>query len=188
LTILFVSQGTPMLLYGDEIRRTQGGNNNAYCQDNETSWFNWSDVERQQELLRFTKLAIRFNRSHPMLNLSIYPQNTIQTSKIDSRVFQCMTWHGVKLYQPDWGHYSHSIALTLNCGTQDDDIHMMFNAYKEDLEFELPPRAKHSPWLRAIDTNRPSPDDFVAPGQERPIEGNSVVVGAHSVMILIAHN
>ena len=177
-----------MLPYGDEIRRTQNGNNNAYCQDNETSWFNWQDVERQQELLRFTRLAVQFNRHHAILNLDIYSKDLATTNRIDNRVFRYITWHGIKLYQPDWGHYSHSIALTLNSDTKDDDIHMMFNAYWEDLEFELPPRAQHSPWLRAIDTHRAAPDDIAQEGNEQPIEGESIVVAARSVVVLVAHN
>lgn len=188
LTILFVSQGTPMLLYGDEIRRTQNGNNNAYCQDNETSWFNWQQVKQQQEMLRFTRFLIHFNRYHPILNLDMYPKDSATADMIDNRVFRYMTWHGVRLYQPDWSYYSHSIALTLHSNSQDDDIHMMFNAYWEDLEFELPPRPQHSPWLRVIDTNRPTPDDFAHEGCEQPIVDKSIVVGARSVVVLIAHN
>ncbi len=185
LTILFVSQGTPMLLYGDEVRRTQYGNNNAYCQNNETSWFDWRNVRQQQDLLRFLRQLIQFNRRHPVLNLKIYPHDS-SADAIDPRVFQCMAWHGVRLDQPDWGHYSHSIALTLAGGDHDDDLYMIFNAYWQDLAFELPPRPQDSPWLRAIDTARDSPEDIAEPGQEPLVRHNPLTVGARSVVILIA--
>jgi len=186
LTILFVSQGTPMLLYGDEVRRTQGGNNNAYCQNNPISWFNWENVERHQDLLRFTREIIRFKGRHPVLNLKIYPATS---STVDEWVFLSVHWHGVKLDRPDWRHFSHSIALTLNGGPyNDDDLYIIFNAYWEDLEFELPPRPVGSPWLCAVNTALPSPDDIAEPGQERPVVTPTITAHARSVIVLIAHN
>jgi isoamylase len=188
LAILLVSQGTPMLLYGDEIRRTQGGNNNAYCQDNETSWFNWEGAERQAGLLRFMRHMVQFNRWHAVLNLEMYPPNDLAEERRPGEPFRHIAWHGVRLDEPDWGYYSHSIALTLNGSDGDDDMHMMFNAYWEDLEFELPPRPEGSPWLRAVDTTLPSPDDIAAEGEEPPVAGEAYLVGARSVVILIGHN
>ncbi len=187
LAVLLVSQGTPMLLFGDEVRRTQQGNNNAYCQDNEISWFNWNDVEHHQTILRFTRLMIQFSRSHPVLNLRIYPVEAAE--HVDHQVFNAITWHGVRLEQPDWSFYSHSIALTLSGQEQgDDDIHMIFNAYWQPLEFELPLRRPDCPWRRVVDTDRPSPDDILPPGQEQPISTNTLVVGARSVVVLISCN
>ncbi len=195
LAILLVSQGTPMILYGDEVRRTQEGNNNAYCQDNEISWFNWADVERHEGLLRFAQQMVRFNQRHPVLSLEIYPQG--RSGRRDGGrgadiprydVHECVTFHGVKLYQPDWGHASHSIALGLNGRDMDDDLHIMVNAYWEDLAFELPPRPEHSPWRRAVDTSLPSPYDMCEPGQEPVVEGVTYHVQARSVAILIARS
>ncbi|MBN1933070.1 MAG: glycogen debranching protein GlgX [Anaerolineae bacterium] len=186
LATLLVSQGTPMLLSGDEVRHTQGGNNNAYCQNNEISWFNWNDVDRQQELLRFTRRMIHFNRQHPALNLKMYPATS---SAVDNWVFLSVHWHGVKLNQPDWSYYSHSIAMTLSGAPyDDDDIHIVFNAYWEDLEFELPPRPAGSPWQRAVDTALPSPQDIAEPGEEPEIKSKTIVAKARSVIVLIAHN
>ena len=99
-----------------------------------------------------------------------------------------ITWHGLTLGGPDWGHCSHSIALTGDGIEGDDDSHMMFNAYWEDLDFKLPPRLGAGRWLRLVDTSQPSPDDISGLGQERPADSNTYLVGAHSVIVLIAHN
>ena len=197
IAILLVSQGTPMLLYGDEVRRTQWGNNNAYCQDNETSWFNWEEVERHQDLLRFVQHMVRFNRKHPVLNLEVYPSDPAAIQKERNKIAELseevverhITCHGIKLNQPDLGHFSHSVALTLRGErADDDDMYIAFNAYWEDLEFELPARPRNSPWMRAVDTSLPSPDDAADPGQEQPVEEATYTVGARSVVILIAHS
>ena len=195
LAILLVSQGTPMLLFGDEVRRTQRGNNNAYRQDNDTSWFNWEQVEEHQGLLRFTKRLIRLNREHPALNLEIHLPDLRNgnggkgqpTASPDGQAQEHIAWHGVKLGQPDWRHISHSIAVTLSGKEQGDDIHLMFNAYWEDLEFELPPCPGGGQWLRAVNTSLPSPDDAVEEGQEPAVDGNTYLVGGRSVVVLIAH-
>ena len=107
LTVLFLSQGTPMLLMGDEIRHTQNGNNNAYCQDNELSWFDWDLVDKNQDLLRFVKNLIRFNQG-----LEIFSQEKfLKVSRKSS--LPHLTWHGTKLNKPDWEEGSHSIAFSL---------------------------------------------------------------------------
>src|SRR5262249_35356980 len=104
LTILLLSQGRPMMLMGDEVRRTQRGNNNAYCQDNEISWLDWGAAERYGALRRFVRGLIRF---HP------------QSSVFRDRRFwgrpgsAAVTWHGVHLNEPDWGEDSHSLAYEL---------------------------------------------------------------------------
>jgi isoamylase len=193
IAILLVSQGTPMLLYGDEVGRTQEGNNNAYCQDNEISWFNWADLEKQEGLLRFVQQMVRLNRRHSVLNLEVYPRDPSRRREggegedvLLYDVHECVTFHGVKLYQPDWGQESHSIALGLNGRDMDDDMHIMINAYWEDLQFELPPRPEHSPWRRAVDTSLPTPQDIAEPGHEPVVVGPTYHVQAHSVAILIA--
>jgi isoamylase len=182
LTILMVSQGTPMILFGDEARRTQRGNNNAYCQDNETSWLNWQDIERHQGLVRFVRHLIR-------LNHKVYGNNSPDKhapSYIPALPFgqarQHITWHGVKLGQPDWGYYSHSIALNLSAPDQ-SDLHIMFNAYWQDLTFELPPLEGRK-WLRVLDTSLTPPQDIAEEGQEEPLEGQTYCVRARSVVVL----
>jgi glycogen operon protein len=192
-----VSQGTPMLLYGDEVRRTQGGNNNAYCQDNETSWFNWEAVETERSLLRFVRLLIQFNRQHPVLNMDLYAADLPTGSETNRHthgdsngwIDEYIAYHGVQVGQPDWGHSSHSIALTLHGqDLGDDDVHLVFNAYWKDLDFELPARPREAQWLRAIDTSLAPPEDIAEPGQEHPICAKTYLVRARSVVILIGHN
>jgi glycogen operon protein len=107
--ITLLSMGTPMLLMGDEVRRTQQGNNNAYCQDNEISWFDWSLLDKYADIHRFTKqlihLRLRFKSTREDHDMSL--SQVLQQAKIQ--------WHGVKLNQPNWGSDSHSLALTVGC-------------------------------------------------------------------------
>jgi len=190
LAILLVSQGTPMLLYGDEVRRTQQGNNNAYCQDNEISWFNWDDVGNNRGLLRFVQQMTRFNRRHGALNLELYPDHVegkTPDEALSHKATEHISYHGVRLGQPDWGYYSHSIALHLSGDVESDDIYFAFNSYWEDLSFELPPRPRDKPWLRAVDTAQASPQDIAEPGLEQPVTQPTYLVRARSVVILIGH-
>jgi isoamylase len=152
LTILMLSQGTPMLLMGDEIRRTQAGNNNAYCQDNEISWFNWDDVQKQADLLRFTKKLIQFYHKHHLFRAEIY-----WTLPGGPEII----WHGVKLGLPDWGYHSHSLAFELVDPDYEEHLHVMLNAYRKPLDFDLPRIPVGRTWCRVIDTSLPSPGDYV---------------------------
>jgi glycogen operon protein len=154
LTIMFLSQGTPMLLMGDEVRRTQKGNNNAYCQDNPLSWFDWEAVPQNQDLLRFVKLLIQFTQA-----LVLFRQERILAVNYHSQR-PYVVWHGVHLGQPDWAPDSHSLAFTLRHPQVHEHLHVMLNAYHEPLTFELPPLEPGEQWYRIIDTNRPAPEDI----------------------------
>ncbi len=153
LTVL--SRGIPMLLMGDEVRRTQQGNNNAYCQDNEVSWFDWDLLEQNADILRFARLLIRL-RLNLDLALGAYITEERQLSK--ARI----EWHGVRLGKPDWSEDSHTLACTVYSASG-WVRHALLNAYWQPLDFELPPisgsAATH--WLRLIDTSLDSPDDIV---------------------------
>ena len=190
LAILMVAQGTPMLLSGDEVRRTQQGNNNAYCQDNDLSWFDWQDLDRHSGLLRFAQRIIRLNRQHAAFNLEMYADATSALHRAQggasSLSHEQLTWHGIRLNEPDWGYYSHSLALEIEGNPSDHDFYLAFNAYWEDLEFELPPRTETQPWRLVVDTSQPSPHDIADPGQEPPVAGNTYQVRARSVVILTA--
>jgi isoamylase len=180
LTILLVSQGTPMLLMGDEGRRTQQGNNNAYCQDNEISWLDWEGVERHGGLLRFVQGLIHFTQAR-----EIFREERFWTAAEEGETPH-ITWHGVRLEQPDWGYDSHTLAFTL-CHPQDSDhLHVMLNAYWEPLTFELPPPRTGERWYRIVDTVLPAPDDFSAPETAPPIEGDQYQVEARSAVVLMA--
>ena len=180
LTILMFSQGTPMLLMGDEVRRTQHGNNNAYCQDNATSWFDWDLVEKEQGLLSFTKKLIKFNLTHKFFQ-EHHHWNGLENQHA-SRVF----WHGVNAFDPDWSDHSHTIAYTLFNQHYPDCLHIMINAYWEPMEFEIPliNGFEGKKWYLQIDTAKPHPEDFPENGEIPEISGSTYLVEARSVVVL----
>ncbi|HOU12175.1 MAG TPA: glycogen debranching protein GlgX [Anaerolineae bacterium] len=180
ITILFFSQGTPMLLMGDEVRRTQRGNNNAYSQDNEVSWFDWRNLEQHAEVLRFVQNVIAFTQSLALLREECFLSENAG-SKASS-----ITWHGVQLYAPDWASHSHSLAFELYHPDNHEHLHVMLNAYWEPLTFTLPAPRNGTHWRRIIDTNLPPPDDFCAPDVAPPIEGGQYIVAPRSVVVLAA--
>lgn len=179
--VLLLSQGTPMLLAGDEMRRTQRGNNNAYCQDNEISWMDWSLLEKEREVFRFFKLMIRFRKAHPALQRREY-----FWGESDHRGWPEIVWHGTRLHSPDWGHQSRSLAFTLSGLGQDNDIHASINMWTETLEFELPHPGGKLKWHRAIDTSLPSPQDILEQGEEIPLTTLRYSAAPHSVVVFIS--
>jgi glycogen operon protein len=176
LTVTLLSLGTPMLLMGDEVRRTQGGNNNAFCQDNEVSWFDWTLVEKHAGLLRFVKQLVCY-RLHPETavehNLSL--NEFLKQAQVQ--------WHGTKLHQPDLGHDSHTLAYTARTLAGLFLTHTILNAYWEPLEFELPP---DSQWHRWIDTYLESPDDICEWHNAPAVTKQTYLVQPRSVVVLFA--
>jgi glycogen operon protein len=178
LTVTMMSLGMPMILMGDEVRRTQRGNNNAYCHDNELSWFDWSLVEEHADLLRFVQLlntrrALR-EVEHERRRISI--RTLLDAAK--------KAWHGVKLNQPDWGENSHSVALDAEVQQQGLRIYVILNAYWEPLSFEVPILPANAPWRRWIDTALKSPDDIVHWMEAPPVVENAYLAQARSVVML----
>ena len=171
-----------MLLMGDEDRRTQRGNNKAYCQDNEISWFDWRLVERHRDLHRFVKTLVRqrlmiggvVGAAGPSLN------ELLREAEIQP--------HGVRLNQPDTSADSHSLAVTVWGPGRAVMFHVMFNAYWEPLTFELasPMRGEHERWRRWIDTSREAPDDIHDELLAPLVEGPSYTVQARSLVVLFA--
>jgi isoamylase len=188
--ILMLSQGVPMFVAGDEIRRTQRGNNNAYCQDNEISWFDWQLAEKNQEMFRFFKQMIAFRKSHPILH-----RHRFFTGQQNQRGLFDISWHGCRLNSPDWNDASSRVlACTLGGFSQEDrsddvDIHVMLNMEWEDLDFEVPPLADRK-WYRVVDTAESSPHDIAEnlaePGEETVVSGNLCHVRNRSVVVLIS--
>ncbi|MGD1920288.1 MAG: glycogen debranching protein GlgX, partial [Pleurocapsa sp.] len=179
LTVLFLSQGTPMLLMGDEIRHTQNGNNNAYCQDNELGWFDWDLVNKNQDLLRFVKQLIRFNQG-----LEIFSQEKFL--KVSRKSHQPhLTWHGTKLYKPDWKGNSHSLAFSLSYPAVEEHLYVVFNAYWKPLKFQLPPLELESQWHRIVDTSLAAPNDFIELKDAERIYENSYKVSPRSSIVLM---
>lgn len=151
LTLLFFSEGRPMLLMGDEVRRSQRGNNNAYCQDNPLSWFDWDDVTRHADMLRFTRELIAFHQQSSLFRSWAFWGDSGGTQII---------WHGVELNQPEWGEGSHALAYELVSPDGAEHLYVALNAYWEPLGFVLPPLEQSVAWRRLIDTALESPNDI----------------------------
>ena len=182
LTITMLSLGVPMILMGDEVRRTQHGNNNAYCQDNETSWFDWTLVTKHVELHRFVKLLI----ARRLLRDDEHERRRVSLNQLMRQANKA--WHGVKLGQPDWSDCSHSIALSAEIRKQGLMFHLIVNAYWEQLDFELPaPSNSSTTWRRWIDTSLDMPDDIVEWQTASPISGSVYRTGPRSVTVLFAN-
>ena len=182
IAVLLVSQGTPMIQMGDEARRTQHGNNNAYCQDNEISWMDWNRVAHNADLRRFVRRMIHFRRHRPSLNSEIY----LSEQRHGNGVAKHVSWHGVNLNRPDWSDASHSLAFTLHDYPGDDDMHVIINAYWEPLEFELPPPRNGRRWHRVVDTALDSPHDIAEPGRGPLVATPAYQAQSRSVVILVA--
>ena len=148
LALLLLAVGTPMLLAGDELRRTQNGNNNAYCQDNQISWFDWRLLERHADIRRFVKSLVETRQQRGALaeDSALSLNQVLRGAKIE--------WHGVTLNRPDWSEYSHSIAFTAHAEPTGFLIHGMLNAYWEPLTFELPPCPRWPAILATLDRHR----------------------------------
>jgi glycogen operon protein len=172
----------PMILMGDEVRRTQGGNNNFYCHDNESNWFDWTLLKKHADVHRFVSLlnARRVQRDmrheHQRLSLNQLIQ---QANK---------SWHGVVLHQPDWSESSRSIAFTAELRAEKLLVHLILNAYWEPLAFELPDAVNEAPitWRLCIDTSLDSPHDIVDWRDAPPVPGHSYHAKSRSVVMLIA--
>lgn len=179
--ILLVAHGVPMILSGDEIGRTQQGNNNAYCQDNEVSWVDWRMAQSNAGLLRFFQLMIAFRKRCPLLRRDSFELNGEGGFHI--------TWHGTKRVKPDWGYESRTLAMQLTQLHDDgsrDDIHFIANAYSGNLDFELPQIGERE-WFRLVDTALASPQDIAEDGQEFPLlSQESYGVQVRSVAIFAA--
>jgi glycogen operon protein len=169
--LLFLSNGTPMFRAGDEFMHSQGGNNNPFNQDNDTTWLDWSRLQRHSDIFRFFKQAIAFRKAHPSLSRSRFWRNDVR-------------WHGVGP-APDLSHQSRSLAFLLRGVSQGDrDLYVMINAYWEPLTFTI----QSSPadrWARVIDTGQECPQDFLEPGTVKPLTSSTYIVQPRSVVVLI---
>jgi isoamylase len=175
-----LSVGTPMLLMGDEVRRTQRGNNNAYCQDSETSWFDWDLLQRHGDILRFVTALNRLRQRRDAVagEAALSLNQLLRRARIE--------WHGVRLNRPDWGEQSHSLAFTLRSVRAAFLVHGMLNAYWEPLTFEVPPvpDASRQTWRRCIDTALQPPED-ISPWAAAPLVTQATYqVEARSVVLL----
>jgi isoamylase len=181
-TVTMMSAGMPMMLMGDEVRRTQGGNNNAYCQDNETSWFDWTLLTKRADVHRFVSVL----NARRVLRDVEHEEKRVALNQL--LLQEDITWHGVKLGEPDWRHSSHSLAFTVKLTMDRTHYHIILNAYWEPLEFELPPvagGARH-PWRRWIDTFLDAPHDIVEWEHAPSVPGYTYRAEPRSVVVLFA--
>jgi len=182
LTVTLLSIGMPMILMGDEVRRTQNGNNNAYCHDNDLNWFDWRLVAKHADIHRFVTLL---NERRILRDVEHERQRMSLTHLLQQAN---KAWYGVKLGQPDWGPQSHSVAVSAELKGEGHLFYMILNAYWEPLEFELPPVANGSsnPWRRWIDTALDSPHDIVPWESASSVAGSSYRAESRSVVVLFA--
>ena len=180
MAVLMVSQGIPMILAGDEVLRSQQGNNNSYCQNNALSWFDWNLLEKNREMFCFTKGMIQLRKRHPCLMQRQYL--TGEMSAISN--LQDIAWHGLQLNEPQWGDASSRVlACTLSrVEPEEEDLHIMFNMSEDNLFMALP-ELKGRAWRLAVDTARSISRDIIEPEQQRVIRKNTIQVCSHTVVI-----
>jgi glycogen operon protein len=159
LLTLFISRGVPMLLAGDEFRRSQRGNNNAYCQDNEVSWFDWSLVEKHKEIHRFTQGMIAFRRAHSVLRREVF--------YTDAEI----KWFAPNGATPDWTDQRQKSFACLILGQSEPDLFLIFNADTRSVDYSIPAPPGGKIWRLAVDTSRTAPDDLYELGKEPSMQG-----------------
>jgi len=176
--VLMLAAGTPMLLMGDEARRTQDGNNNGYCRDDETNWFDWTLVEQHPDLHRFVRELSGFRQRRDI----VAEGGRLSLADVLERA--AVVWHGITLNEPDWSEHSRSLALTVQSVRARIRLHLMLNAYWEPLTFELPPPADGRTWRRCIDTARASPGDIQPWPTATEVTDQTCTVQPRSIVVL----
>ena len=179
--MLMLSRGVPMFVAGDEIRRTQRGNNNAYCQDSDISWIDWSTQDKYPDVLRFFRkvIALRIRRRE-------VHEPRFFTGAKNARGLKDLSWHGTQLDQPGWDDTNARVLAFTLAGFDDEaDLHVMMNMHWDGLDFQLPSIEGRS-WAVVVDTAAPSPADVADEGTERPVTGDKYHVPARSIVVLIS--
>ncbi|HJP74366.1 MAG TPA: glycogen debranching protein GlgX [Pseudonocardiaceae bacterium] len=189
LALLLTSRGIPMILSGDEVGRTQHGNNNAYCHDTELAWFDWTQTETNADLLRFTSNVVRFRAQHPVLHGAHHPNSIDPTDCGHPEI----SWHGVRAWEPDWSPGSRLLGM-MWCGHHiengsPDYVYVVANTHWEGHDIQLPALDEGWSWRRFADTSLESPADVTEPGSEAPLSNpDSYPVGPRSVVVLVGHH
>ncbi len=192
MATLLLSQGVPMLVSGDEVRRTQHGNNNAYCQDNETSWFDWDLVDQNRDMLRFVQSLIRFRREQPSVR-----RKTFLTGKpVDDRLIPDVSWFSPNGQSLDWGQSTLAMIAYIAAPHQIDDpeglgrdLVLMFNSTGQEREFSMPLFATGARWNLFVDTAAESPAD-IFPELNGPVQAlqTKVFMAHHSLKVFVRQN
>ena len=188
VAILMVSQGTPLILMGDEMAHTKDGNNNTYCHDNLLNWLNWGRLRNHQDVFTFFQRMIAFRKAHPVLR---HRAHLFQTDVVGTG-YPDISWHGVHAWQPDWADYSRTLAFMLDGahaleGTHADDmIYVAMNMHWEAHPFELPALSDRRRWHRFADTSLAPPNEIIVPKQEERLKDQAAyMLGARAVLILV---
>jgi glycogen operon protein len=189
ISLLMISQGVPMILSGDEVGRSQRGNNNAYCQDNELAWFDWTLVDKNVELHSFFRRIIAFRAAHPVLRNKTHLMNTDHVGS----GYPDISWHGLRAWQPDFSSDNMTLGFML-CGThadqgrgRDNDIYVAMNMHWEMHGFEPPGLPSGKNWNVFANTDLKPPFDIYDPGNEQILDNqHEILIGCRSVMILVS--
>ncbi|HPO51066.1 MAG TPA: glycogen debranching enzyme, partial [Spirochaetota bacterium] len=186
VALLMISQGTPMLFAGDEIKFSKKGNNNTYCHDNKLNWIDWTLLNKNRDFFDFCKFMINFRKEHPVFRRERF------FTGIDSfgDDMPDISWHGIEVGKPDWGYDSHAIAFMLDgskadtgAKLDDNNVYVAINSYWEDLTFKLPEPDEKRIWHLVVNTGtNPS---FYEKGKELRVNTPIIKVKARSMLILI---
>ena len=171
-----------MILMGDEVGRSQGGNNNSWCQNSPISWMIWDDDQCDLNLKVFTQRLLTLRKQlSSLFNPINAPRETVKRLRNEQGDIW-RQWHGVQLAKPDWAAGSRTTATSLHMGSRGALLWMGFNAYSSELSFELPVPA--SPWMRMIDTSLPPEQDL--PKEPEPFNGGEILLESRSMVLLLA--
>jgi glycogen operon protein len=183
LAILLLSRGVPMLLAGDEVLRSQSGNNNAWCQDNALAWFDWKLADSNREMLRFTRELIALRRRHACLTTNRF----FDGRHVDGRDMPDIAWHGTRLYEPLWHDpQGRFLGYTMaGLAGEEEDLHVILNMSDRAVDVNLPSIPRRH-WHLVLDTSLPSPFDIIAQGQQKPYAARNLSAAARSVCVLEA--
>ena len=180
MALLFLSQGVPMFLAGDEFLHTQGGNNNAWCQNNEISWLNWQGTRTNKNMLRFVRELIAFRRRHPCLMRPRYLTGRLEPT----RGIPDITWHGFHLYEPLWhDDQAQVLAFTLaGCSHEEEDLHVVINMSEQAIDVPLPMIDRRY-WYLALDTAALPPNDIIERNNQPLMTGKTQSIHARSIVV-----
>ncbi|MDB6082015.1 MAG: isA3, partial [Chlamydiia bacterium] len=175
LLALFVSQGIPMLLMGDEYGHTKNGNNNTWCHDSKLNWFLWDKLHGKKSLYEFTRKLIHFRRDQPLF----HHKNFLEKDAVD--------WHGVLPFQPDWSFTSKLVAYTLKDHECHNDLYIAFHSGDKPLEITLPSLIGKRKWCWVVDTDANMGKDFIDPANRQSIHSEKLRFAPYSAIMLIAN-
>lgn len=186
--MLFLSQGTPLLLAGDEFGNSQGGNNNAYCQDNEVSWLNWNLLKTNRDLFEFVKAVIAFRKAHPVFHMKKEPMVMDYLSCGHPDV----SYHGVKAWRPEFENFRRQIGImycgsygTKADGSQDDSFYVVYNMHWEPHEFDLPNPPRGQSWHLAFNTAAREAGGRFEAGAEPEVKEKHFLVPPRTIVVFI---